>query len=185
MSGPGLAGEAGFLEAQGQASIAEPAAESDRFKATQVEDPYRALGLISSYLMTKKAFARQRFGDWTRVLAGQINRRHYLVVRDGQTVVAFAGWALAPRDKAEAWLAGRGDLGDGKAGEIFVFNAWEASSFEAHRFLLDEMRRHFQSAEMIYYKRFYDDGRIRPVRLTVNEFVTAHIARNRASATGG
>ncbi len=37
---------------------------------------------------------------------------------------------------------------------------------------------------MIYYKRFYDDGRIRPVRLTVNEFVTAHIARKGARPTG-
>ncbi len=181
MSGPGFADEAGFLEAQGQASIAEPAAESDRFKAIQLPRP-RAHR--ERYLMTKKAFARQRFGDWTRVLAGQVNRRHYLIILEGQRIVAFAGWALAPRDKAETWLTGRGDLGDGKAGEIFVFNCWEASSFEAHRFLLDEMRRHFQGAEMIYYKRFYDDGRVRPVRLSVNEFVTAHIARKGVRTTG-
>ena len=50
MSGPGFADEAGFLEAQGQGSVARARGpcRAISFKAVQVEDPYRALGLIAS-----------------------------------------------------------------------------------------------------------------------------------------
>ena len=41
-----------------------------------------ALGLAVSHLMTKPAFANLRFGDWSRVLVGQINRKHYAFVVD-------------------------------------------------------------------------------------------------------
>ncbi len=45
-------------------------------------------------LMTKPAFANLRFGDWSRILAGQINRGHYaLVVDKTNNVHGFAGWA--------------------------------------------------------------------------------------------
>jgi hypothetical protein len=56
--------------------------------------------------MSKPAFARLPFGHWARVLIGQINRRHYLFVARGKTLVGFAGWAFATRDKAESWIAG-------------------------------------------------------------------------------
>ena len=39
--------------------------------------PYVALGLVVNHLLTKPAFANLRFGDWSRILVGQINRRHY------------------------------------------------------------------------------------------------------------
>ena len=97
----------------------------------------------------------------------------------GDKPVGFAGWSFAPRDKAEDWLLGRRDLPyqDSLAGEMFVFNAVEASTPDVRRFLIDQMRPCFQDKEMIYYKRSYNDGRVRPVRLTVNQFVKAHIER--------
>jgi hypothetical protein len=35
-----------------------------------------------AHLMLKPAFARLRFGDWSWVLVGQINRGHYYLVID-------------------------------------------------------------------------------------------------------
>jgi hemolysin-activating ACP:hemolysin acyltransferase len=145
----------------------------------QVGDPARALGTAVSYLMSKPAFARLPFGHWARVLIGQINRRHYLFVSRGKTIVGFAGWAFTTRDKADSWIAGVSDSSfeDSKDGEIFVINAWEASTPEVHHFLVDAMRKVGQGKEMVYYKRFYNNGRVRPMRLKVNEFVARHVAQ--------
>ena len=70
----------------------------------QPENPATALGLAVSHLMTKPAFANLRFGDWSRILVGQINRGHYrLVIDDNNEMQGFIGWALTSREKAEAW----------------------------------------------------------------------------------
>jgi len=66
-----------------------------------------ALGLAVNHLMTKPAFARQAFGDWARILVGQINRKHCCFAADGKAVQGFAGWALVSRENAEAWVEGR------------------------------------------------------------------------------
>src|SRR5436190_24108557 len=44
------------------------------------DNPYVALGLAVNHLMTKPAFAARRFGEWSRILVGQINRKHYYFV---------------------------------------------------------------------------------------------------------
>ena len=44
----------------------------DHLRLFRPESPYVALGLAVSHLMTKPAFANLRFGDWSRVLVGQI-----------------------------------------------------------------------------------------------------------------
>ena len=138
-----------------------------------------ALGLAVSYLMTKPAFARLPFGDWSRILVGQINRGHYYFVGDGsRQIQGFVGWALATREKAEAWADGRRSLSheDSKAGECLVFNAWVANNTRVHRFMVDEARKIVQDKETLYFKRHYPDGSTRPVRLNVNDFVATHIA---------
>ena len=67
------------------------------------DNPALALGLAVSHMMTKPAFARLRFGEWSRVLVGQINRRHYHFVLDGRgRVVGFLGWAYTSLARAEA-----------------------------------------------------------------------------------
>ena len=58
-----------------------------------------------------------------------------------------------------------------------VFNAWAASSLKVNRFLLGEARKVMQGKEYVYFKRYYKDGRTRPSRLSVNEFVSRHIER--------
>ena len=61
------------------------------------DSPIVALGLAVNYLMTKPAFARLSFGDWSRILVGQINRKHYYFVMDDKKMQGFVGWALATR----------------------------------------------------------------------------------------
>jgi hemolysin-activating ACP:hemolysin acyltransferase len=145
-----------------------------------------ALGLAVNHLMTKPAFANLKFGDWSRILVGQINRRHYYFAVDGKKQIqGFLGWALATRDNAEAWVEGRGGLSyeDSMDGDCVIFNAWAASSLRVNRFLLEAGRIVIQGKTMVYFKRHYKDGTTRPVRLTVNEFVSRHIERK--SRDGG
>lgn len=148
-------------------------------KCLRPDNPYAALGFAVSYLMTKKAFAKQPFGVWSRVLVGQINRKHFLFVSENGKIVGFAGWAITTREHAENWLAARADIPADCAdkGEMFVFNAWAADDIAVNRFLVGEMRPYVTGLELIYFKRYYDDGRVRPAKLTVNEFVSRHASR--------
>jgi hemolysin-activating ACP:hemolysin acyltransferase len=130
--------------------------------------------------MTKPAFAQLQFGDWSRILVGQVNRSHYYFAIDQEhKIQGFVGWALATKEKAEAWVEGRLGLSyeDSKAGDCLVFNAWTASSLPVNRFLVDEARKIICDKQTVYFKRYYNDGRVRPVRLNVNEFVAKHVAR--------
>jgi len=130
--------------------------------------------------MSKPAFANLQFGDWSRILVGQINRGHYcFVLDDCDNVQGFAGWALTSRANAEAWVQGQRRLSydDSLAGDCLVFNAWSANSTRVHRFMVDEARKLIRDKDTVYFKRHYKDGRTRPVRLSVNEFVAGHIDR--------
>lgn len=160
-----------------------PSAETAKFRLFRPDKPSIALGLAVNFLMTKPAFARLRFGEWSRILVGQINRNHYcFVVDQANKIQGFAGWALTTRAKAEDWVEGRGALSyeDSLKGECLIFNAWSANSFRVHRFMVDEARKIIRDKETLYFKRYYSDGRTRPVRLSVNEFVGTHIERRKA-----
>ena len=142
--------------------------------------PTAALGLAVSHLMVKPAFANLKFGDWSRILVGQINRGHYCFAIDGDNQVqGFMGWAFADKDKAEAWVEGRRPLSfeDSRNGDCMVINAWSANSTRVTRFLLAEMRRVGKDKATVYFKRHYKDGTTRPARLAVNSFVESHIER--------
>ena len=149
-------------------------------RIVKVANPATALGLAVSHLMLKPAFAKLQFGDWSRILVGQINRGHYLLAVDAQErVVGFMGWLLTAQDKAEAWVEDRRGLSfeDSRAGDCVVINAWSADSNAITRAILRHARRAFADKAMVYYKRHYPDGSTRPVRLTINEFVKGHAAR--------
>jgi hemolysin-activating ACP:hemolysin acyltransferase len=143
--------------------------------------PTASLGLAVSHLMVKPAFANLKFGDWSRILVGQINRGHYCFALDGENQVqGFMGWAFADRDKAEAWVEGRRPLSfeDSKNGDCMVINAWSANSTRVTRFLLAEARRIGATKSAVYFKRHYKDGTTRPARVAVNSFVQSHIERS-------
>jgi hemolysin-activating ACP:hemolysin acyltransferase len=142
------------------------------------DSPYVALGLAVNHLMTKPAFAALKFGEWSRILVGQINRKHYYFVVDAKNQVqGFIGWAITTRDKAEEWAEGRGALTyeDSFDGDCIIFNAWAATSGKVNRFLLQEARKIMVGKAMVYGKRHYNDGTTRVTRLEVNEFVGGHL----------
>ena len=158
---------------------------SQEFRLFRPDTPAVALGMAVNYLMTKPAFANLRFGDWSRILVGQINRGHYVfVLGSDKKLCGFAGWALTPGEKAEAWVEGRAALTyqDSLAGECVVFNAWTAETTEAHRFMVDATRLHMHDKKTLYFKRHYPDGSVRPVRLPVNRFVAGHLTSKAAAA---
>ena len=163
--------------------MSETAAETLRIFTPA--SPSAALGLAVSHLMVKPAFANLKFGDWSRILVGQINRGHYRFAVDGENrVQGFMGWALASREHAEAWVEGRRGLSfeDSQQGDCIVFNAWSANSNAVTRFMLAEARRIASGKSAVYFKRHYKDGTTRPARVAVNAFVGSHIERSAAPA---
>jgi hemolysin-activating ACP:hemolysin acyltransferase len=157
----------------------KPEASQD-LRVFRPENPYVALGLAVSYLMTKPAFAKLGFGEWSRILVGQINRKHFCLVVDSKNQVqGFLGWALATREHAEAWVEGRGGLSyrDSLQGDCIIFNAWASSGAAVNRLLLHEARKAMAGKQMAYFKRHYRDGTTRASRVAVNEFVGQHIDR--------
>lgn len=148
-------------------------------------NPAAALGLAVSHLMVKPAFAKLQFGDWSRILVGQINRKHYCFAIDADNQIqGFMGWALASKANAEAWVEGTRGLSfdDSVDGDCMIINAWSANSNAVTRFLLEEARRVGKDKAMVYYKRHYKDGSTRAVRLPVNEFVSSHAERSAGEA---
>lgn len=163
-----------------QAPSAEPQALPLRLY--RPKEPALALGLAVSHLMTKPAFAGLPFGDWSRILVGQINRGHYCFVIDGRgQIQGFLGWAFASEAHAEGWVAGKRGLPfeDSLQGECMLINAWSAHTNDVTRFLVQAIRRIGKDKKAVYFKRHYRDGTARPARVRVNAFVDAHIARER------
>ena len=159
---------------------AAPVAPPPDLKVFRPQNPHVALGLATNHLMTKPAFAKLRFGDWSRILVGQINRKHYCFAVDSNNQIqGFMGWAVTSKEKAEAWVEGRGGLSfaDSLDGDCVVFNAWVASTGKVNRFLLGEARKVIAGKDTVYFKRFYKDGSVRPARLRVNDFVAQHLRR--------
>ena len=165
-------------------SAAPVAAPSD-LKVFRPQSPSVALGLAVSHLMTKPAFSDLRFGDWSRILVGQINRRHYCFAVDSDhRIQGFIGWAVTSKENAEGWLEGRRALSfeDSLEGDCVIFNAWAASTPKVNRFLLGEARRIVAGKSTVYFKRHYKDGGVRQARLRVNDFVAHHIGRQNGNA---
>jgi hemolysin-activating ACP:hemolysin acyltransferase len=155
---------------------APPVSVRPPLRLVRADKPVVALGLSVSYLMTKPAFAKLRFGDWSRILVGQINRGHYrLVIEAKDEVQGFMGWAFTSREKAEQWVQGRHALGHDESvgGDCVILNAWAANSAEVNRFMRVEGRKMLATygVKTIFAKRYYPDGTVRPLRLAVSDFV--------------
>jgi hemolysin-activating ACP:hemolysin acyltransferase len=129
---------------------AAPIAPRENLRVFRAKDPYIALGLAVSHLMTKPAFANLRFGDWSRILTGQINRKHYYFAVDRKNQIqGFMGWAVTSKEKAEAWVEGRGavSFADSRDGDCLIFNAWAANTPEVNRFLVSQAREIMQGKD--------------------------------------
>jgi Flp pilus assembly protein TadD len=156
--------------------------------AWRPKNPAAALGLAVEFLSKKPAFAKLQFGQWSQVLFYQVARGHFFFVVDqDRRVRGFLGWALTPKALAEQWVEGRAGLRNEQCreGDCVIVNAFAADTAGANRFIVDTMRRLFASKRTLYFKRHYPDGRTRPTRLTVNDFVADHLARSAGRREGG
>lgn len=148
-------------------------------------DANAAVGLAVRFMVGHPAYAELPFGSWSAALCNQVGRGHYAFVIDGSNeVVGYAGWAMAPEAKAEAWAEGRLELSDEecRVGDCLIMNAWIANSNAVNRFLVDAVRAGAQDKKTIYFRRVYSDGRLKVVRLPVNEFFANHLTRNAAAS---
>jgi hemolysin-activating ACP:hemolysin acyltransferase len=154
--------------------------DKDVLSEWRPKDPAAALGLAVEFLSKKPAFARLQFGEWSQVLFYQAARGHFLfaVARD-RRVRGFLGWALTSEALAEQWVEGRAGLKSDQCreGDCVIINAFAAETSDARRFVVNSMRRLFADKRTLYFKRHYRDGRTRPMRLSVNDFVAGHLSR--------
>ena len=150
--------------------------ERNGLRTLTFENRAMALGLAVEHLMTKPAFGRLPFGHWGRILTGQIRRGHYFFVADQKRIVGFCGWALASEEEAEAWISGRPEAAHivGETGDCIVLNAWSADTPAAHQLVRDELRIRGRGKRMIYAKRDYKDGRVRPLRMKIADATDSH-----------
>ena len=198
---PGATGHDERDEPQAAASVARDAPTRPAIERRGIDDkvvltawrptdPAVALGLAVEYLSRKPAFAALPFGEWSLVLFYQVARGHFFFVVDpDRGVQGFLGWAVTSRALAEQWVEGRAGLRDDECreGDCVIVNAFAAETRAANRFLVDAIRNLIANKRTLYFKRHYRDGRTRPTRLNVNDFVAGHLARNvdRRNMDGG
>ncbi|MEE7474794.1 toxin-activating lysine-acyltransferase [Methylorubrum populi] len=139
------------------------------------------MGVATRLMMSHPAFARQPFGEWARVLDGQARRGHQVFVLDAShNAVGFFGYALTTEEAGMAWAAGKRSPSYEECldGDCLIFNAWIAPNSEVLRFMWAAFRRLARGKKAVFYKRFYDDGSVRPGRLTITDAIVGHIARS-------
>jgi tetratricopeptide (TPR) repeat protein len=183
---------AALLRIGGGGQKAEPSSAADgiRLSAWKPNDNSASLGLAVEFLSKMPAFAKLQFGEWSQVLFYQVTRGHFFFVVDqDRRVRGFLGWALTERALAEQWVEGRAGLRNDQCreGDYVIINAFAAETDDANHFIVDTMRGLFASKRSLYFKRHYPDGRTRPARLSVNDFVSRHLARSarRRQGDGG
>jgi hemolysin-activating ACP:hemolysin acyltransferase len=145
-----------------------------------IPDPNMALGVAARLMMSHPAFAKQPFGEWVAVLDGQARRGHQVFVLDETSkAVGLFGYALASEEVATGWLNGTHSPTHEEclAGDCIIFNAWISQDKEILRFMWDAFRILAQGKKAAFYKRYYDDGSVRPVRLAITNAVDGHIQR--------
>jgi len=149
---------------------------SSALHVVRVDNPQAALGRAVAYLMTKPNFENRQFGSWSKILTGQINRKHYFFVVSAKKVVGFAGWALTDKARALAWLNDNAELSfeNCKSGDCVIINAWAADNAAVNIFIRKSIRKVLVNRH-VYAKRFYKDGSVRLMHLGVNSFVQGHI----------
>lgn len=156
------------------------------YRVVRFRDPHAALGRAVLQLMGKPGFARLRFGSWSRILVGQINRGHYFFLEQGDKMVGLAGWSRSSEAKADAWIAGEGDLAPDEAttGDCIIVNVWQSDDDAVQAEMVRQMRLVARDVRLVYGRRSYGDGRDRFIKMPMSRFVGRHIDRGRQEADG-
>lgn len=135
----------------------------------QVKDPNAALGAAVAYLMRAPAFARQPFGPWSRVLAGQVNRRHYAIARRGGHTVGFVGFGLCEHTVVDRFLheGTAPSSAECESGRCLLINAWMADDKSVSLAIRRWLLTHVGPVEYVFARRVHDDGTARPISMRV------------------
>jgi hemolysin-activating ACP:hemolysin acyltransferase len=156
--------------------MSQTPARSPALRLFQHPNPAAALGLAVSHLMTKPAFARLPFGSWSRVLVGQINRKHYFLAIDPTgRIVGFLGWAITDEATAEAWLTGSGTPTGNDSGDCVIINAWSAETLAVNHLLLKGARQAGVGYRLVYFKRHYPNGSTRMGKLVAPDVMRSKL----------
>ena len=140
-----------------------------RYRLVRAPDPQAALARAVELCARHEAFAARRFGEWSRVLIGQVNRGQYrfAVHRGSGRAAGFVGWFRTGEECAERWLAGEAAAPD-PAGGCIVLNALVAEAPGVLAAILAAAPALEPGPYALYARRSYPGGRTRPVRLRVS-----------------
>jgi hypothetical protein len=129
-------------------------------KVWKPEDSRLSLGIVVDVLRRERVFAKLNFGEWTNVLSTTIESgTNIFIVDDNFIIYGILGWC-AYNDAA-------------------FINYWCAKSSNANKFLIKTARSLFISYKSLYFNRFYTNKPPRPVRLSVNQFVSTYVESNK------
>jgi len=146
--------------------------DSGAFRVVKPQNQTYALGLSIEVTARHDAYGGIPFAEWVQILVGQIARNHYFFVIDGSgNVVGYAGWAVADRDEAVAWLEKGKALPHDRCreGDCVILNAWVADNAAVRNFMIEHAGAELDGQKMLFAKRVYPDGKVRAVKLPVDE----------------
>ena len=131
---------------------------------------YAALGKAVELQSQHPAFGNRPFGEWSKILMGQINRGHFAFIACEDKITGFIGWLRTDRASGEAWLRENKHVKDPNVpmGEAVVVNAIQAEDRGALRLIRAKATELEKPPFTIYAKRFYKDGTIRPLTYDVS-----------------
>jgi hypothetical protein len=157
--------------------------KSSSLQLVTFEDQHTALAMAVRVTMRHPAFARQNFGEWADILAGQARRGHQVfVINEKREIRGFFGYALASREHAQAWANGSRRLTNDEciAGDCVILNSWISMDKTVFEFMVHAFRQLGQDKQAVYFKRFYPNGTVRVSHIENNAFLAEHIARGQA-----
>ena len=163
-------------------------------RAWRPKDPAASLGLAVEFLSKKPAFAR---AEIRRLVASTSSIRSLADTFSLSSTTRSKGPRI-PRLGANGSQALAEQSVEGRAGlqqrgvprrRLRHCQRLRRRYGRRSRFIVDTMRKLFAGKRTLYFKRHYPDGRTRPTRLSVNDFVAGHAARagrrGRAESSSG
>lgn len=150
-------------------------ASESPLQCRQFNDPALALGRAVNLLMRTEPFASYPFGRFTKVLLGQIQRRHYLFTIADSNPVGYVGWAMCSEGVARAWLEEQRvpRYAECRGGDCWVGITFHAATREVCFFQANYLRRKYPGTKAMGIR---DYGHRRRSAAVFNQGSSAPIA---------
>ncbi len=124
-------------------------------------DPIYALGQATNLLRRTRPFAGYALGRIGSVIAGQIERNHYLFCVTGDAPVGYMGWAMCAEDVARAWLHNERvpNFEECNGGDCWVGITFYSASRQATYRLARKCRKLYPGAKVFGIREYEDRHR--------------------------